>query len=75
MLKCYCDSCGGRGVPCHTTLPQRMIPPLIKQLRILVSGGVDIAILVKLYAIKSVAATLVSAHPLPEFSRVPTSSD
>jgi hypothetical protein len=36
-----------------------MIPPPIK---ILVSGGVVIVISVKLYEIKSVAATLVAAH-------------
>jgi hypothetical protein len=48
-LESYCHNCGGRGVPCHTTSPQRMIPPPIKRSRILVSGSVVIVILVKLY--------------------------
>jgi hypothetical protein len=37
MLKCYYQSYGGRGAPCHTTSPYGLIPPPIKQLRILVS--------------------------------------
>jgi hypothetical protein len=49
MLQCYCHYCGGWGVACHTTSPQRMIPPPIKRSRILVSGGVVIVISVKLY--------------------------
>ncbi len=47
MLKCYFHSCGGWGVACHTTSPQRMIPPPIKRSKILVSGGVVIVIFVK----------------------------
>ena len=43
-----CGSCGGWGVPCHATSPQRMIPPPIKRSRIPVSSGVVIVISVKL---------------------------
>ena len=53
MPKCYCYSCGGWAVPCHTTSPQRGIPPLIKRARILVRGGVVILISIKLYEIIS----------------------
>jgi hypothetical protein len=45
------------------------------RVRILVSGGVVIVISVKLYVIKSVAATFVAARTLPENCRFPTSSD
>jgi hypothetical protein len=71
MLKRYSQSCGGQSTLCHTTSPQRIIPPPIKRSRILVSGGVVIVILVKLYVIKSVAATFVAARTLPENSRFP----
>ena len=67
MLICYCYSCGGWGVACYTTSPQRMIPPPIKRARILVSGGVVIVISVKLYEIKSLAATLGCAYPAGKF--------
>jgi hypothetical protein len=60
MLKCYCYSCGGWGVPCHTMSPQRMIPPPIKRSRILVSGGVLIVISVKLYVIVGAITCMVT---------------
>jgi hypothetical protein len=69
MLKCYFHSCGGWGVPCQTTLPQRMIPPPIKRSRILVSGGVEIVISVKYYAIKFVAAYPAGKLPYPDILR------
>jgi len=60
-------------VPCHTTSPHGLIPPLIKRSRILVSGGVVVVISVKLYyvAAKRVAATFVAARTLPENSLFP----
>jgi len=78
MSKSYCQCCSGQSALCHTTSPQRLIPPPIKRPRILVSGGVVIVISVKLYVIKSakrVAATFLAARTLPENSYFPTSSD
>jgi hypothetical protein len=49
LLKSYLLVLWRRGAPCHTTSPHRLIPPLIKRSRILVSDGVVILISVKLY--------------------------
>ena len=46
--KCYCQFCGGQGVPCHTTSPHGLIPPPIKRARTLVSCVVVTVISVKI---------------------------
>jgi hypothetical protein len=71
MLKCYCHSCGGWGVVCHTTSPQRMIPPPIKRSMILVSGGVVIVISVKLYNKTCGCDACGCAYPANKISCLP----
>jgi hypothetical protein len=52
--------CGGQGVPCHMTLPHRLIPSPIKRARTLVSCIVVTVISVKFIAIQAVAAKCVA---------------
>jgi len=65
MLKSYSQYCSSQIALCYTPSPHKLIPPLIKRSRILVSRGVvivtSVKILRKFVDAKRVAATFVAA--------------